>query len=59
MFDRLWKHKLNAKLKKCDFDKDRVKYLGHVVGSGKLRMDKDKVVAVAYWEAPSDIKGVQ
>ena len=30
------KHKLHAKLKKCDFGKDRVKYLGHVVGSGEL-----------------------
>ena len=59
VFDHLQKHKLHAKLKKCDFGKDRVKYLGHVVGSGELRVDEDKVVAVADWEAPSDIKGVQ
>ena len=38
---------------------DRVKYLGHVVGSGELRVDEYKVVAVADWEAPSDIKRVQ
>ena len=59
MFDRFRKHKLHAKLKKCDFGKERVKYLGHVVGSGELRVDQDKVVAVASWEAPTDIKGVQ
>ena len=59
VFDCLWKHKLHAKLKKCDFSKDKVKYLGHVVGSGELRVDEDKVVAVADWEAPTDIKGVQ
>ena len=59
VFDRLQKHNLHAKLKKCDFGKDRVKYLGHVVDSGELRVDEDKVVAVAAWEAPSDIKGVQ
>ena len=47
------------KLKECDFGKDRVKYLGHVVGSGELSVDEDKVVAVADWEAPTDIKGVQ
>ena len=59
VFDHLRKHKLHAKLKKCDFGKDRVKYLGHVVGSGELSVDEDKVVAVADWEAPTDIKGVQ
>ena len=59
MFDRLRKHKPYVKLKKCDFGKDRVKYLGHVVGSGELKVDEDKVVAVADWKAPSDIKGVQ
>ena len=35
-----------------------VKYLGHVVGSGELRVDPDKVSAVADWAAPRDIKGV-
>ena len=59
VFDCLWKHKLHAKLKKCDFGKDRLKYLGHVVGSGKLRVDEDKVVVVADWGAPTNIKGVQ
>ena len=36
----------------------RVKYFGHVVGSGELRVDPDKVSAVADWAAPRDIKGV-
>ena len=47
VFDHLWKYKLHAKLNKCDFSKDRVKYLGHVVGVRELRVDEDKVVAVA------------
>ena len=59
MFNRLRKHKLHAKLNKCDFGKERVKYLGHIVGSGELCVDPDKVVAVASWDAPTDIKGVQ
>ena len=36
-----------------------VKYLGHVVGSGKLSMDHDKVAAVADWKPPTNVKGVQ
>ena len=58
VFDRLREHKLQAKLKKCEFGKSHVKYLGHVVGSGKLRIDRKKVAAVSSWEPPYDIKGV-
>ena len=39
VFDRLREHKLQAKLKKCEFRKPYVKYLGHVVGSGELCVD--------------------
>ena len=58
MFNRLCKHKLKAKCSKFEFAQSRVKYLGHVVGSGELRVDLDKVSAVADWAAPRDIKGV-
>ena len=43
---------------KCEFGKPPAKYLGYVVGSGKVHVEKDKVAAVANWEAPRDIKGV-
>ena len=58
VFQKLREHKLQAKLKKCDFGKPRVKYLGHVVGSGEVHVDQDKVAAIANWEAPTNIKGV-
>ena len=47
-----------AKLKKCEFIKPRLKYLGHIVGSGEVHLDKDKVAAVANWEPPRDIQEV-
>ena len=58
MFNQLCEHKLKAKRSKCEFVQSRVKYLGHVVGSGELRVDPDKVSAVANWVAPHDVKGV-
>ena len=58
VFDCLQLHKLQAKLKKCEFGKPHVKYLGHVVGSDELRVDSDKVATVLDWEPPVDIKGV-
>ena len=39
VLNRLRSHKLQAKLKKCEFGKPYVKYLGHIVGSGELRVD--------------------
>ena len=58
MFTQLCKHKLKAKHSKCEFARSCVKCLGHVGGSGELRVDPDKVSAVADWVAPRDIKGV-
>ena len=56
VFARLRENKLQAKLKKCEFGKPHVKYLGHVVGSGELRVDMDKVAAVRDW-APDVLPG--
>ena len=58
IFDQLRSHKLQAKLKKCEFGKPYVKYLGHVFGSGELHVDSDKLAAVLDWEPLKDIKGV-
>ena len=58
VLQQLREHKLQAKLSKCEFSKLYVKYLGHIVGSGEVHVDKDKVAAVANWEAPKDIKGI-
>ena len=57
-FQRLREHKLQAKLKKCEFGKPRVKYLGYVVGSGEVHVNIDRFGAVANWEVPKDIKGI-
>ena len=58
MFTQLHEHKTKAKPSKCKFAHSCVKYLGHVVGSGELRADADKVSTVADWVAPRDIKGI-
>ena len=58
MFTQLCKHKLKARCSKCEFARSGVKYLGHVVGSGELHVNPNKVSAIADWAAPQDIKGV-
>ena len=59
VLQRLCEHRLQAKLRKCEFGKPKVKYLGHVVGSSELSMDPDKVWAVPEWEHPTNVKQVQ
>ena len=58
VFTWLHKHKLKVKRIKCEFSRSCVKYLGHVAGSDELRVDPDKILTVADWAAPRDIKGV-
>ena len=58
LFQKLREHKLQAKLKKCEFGKPCVKYLGYIAGSGEVYVDQDKFSAVANWDAPTDIQGV-
>ena len=58
VFDQLCKHKLQAKIKKCESGKMHIKYLGHVVDLGKLRVDRYKVAAISKCKPPSDIKDV-
>ena len=39
VFQGLWEHKLQAKLKKREFGKSCVKYLSYIVGSGEVYID--------------------
>ncbi|XP_030760526.1 uncharacterized protein LOC115885682 [Sitophilus oryzae] len=43
---------LTINLKKCDFFKTTLKFLGYVVGSNSLRTDPDKVSAMANYPRP-------
>ena len=43
---------------KSQFGKTHVNYLGHVVGSGELSVDHDKMAAIADWQPPANVKGV-
>ena len=39
VFQKFREHKLQAKLKKCEFSKPRLKYLSHILGSGEVHVD--------------------
>jgi len=45
--------------KKCQILKDKIEYLGHVVEKGTVKPSDQKIIAVANFPKPSNIKGVQ
>lgn len=55
VFQRLREHQLYAKLEKCSFAQERIKFLGHIIENGHVRMDDDKVRAIQEWEAPKNV----
>src|SRR5262249_9083556 len=55
VFDRLRKHQLYVKMEKCEFGQPKIKYLGHVVEQGRIRMDKQKVRAIQDWRIPTGV----
>lgn len=45
-------HKLYLKPEKCSFEKEKIDYLGMIIGGGAVEMDPEKVRAVSDWPAP-------
>ena len=58
VFQKLREHKLQAKLKKCEFCQTTCKVPWPYCRLREVHVDQDKVAAVTNWEAPTDIKGV-
>ncbi|XP_029150113.1 uncharacterized mitochondrial protein AtMg00860-like [Arachis hypogaea] len=55
----LKERKLYAKLSKCEFWKEEVKFLGHVVSKAGIAIDPSKVEAVMEWERPTMVMEVR
>jgi len=59
VLDRLQRANLKIKLEKCEFAKERVKYLGHLVTADGVQPDPDKITAVKEYPRPQTIKDVR
>ena len=59
VFSRLREAGLKLKMKKCDFLKQEVKYLGHLVSSAGVKPDPEKVSAIKNMQPPTNVKGVR
>jgi Reverse transcriptase (RNA-dependent DNA polymerase)/RNase H-like domain found in reverse transcriptase/Integrase zinc binding domain/Chromo (CHRromatin Organisation MOdifier) domain/Retroviral aspartyl protease len=55
----LQKHKLYAKLSKCSFQKQSLKFLGHIVSDKGIQVDESKVAVINEWPRPQTVKEVR
>ena len=56
VFDRLKKNGLQIKIKKCEFIKSSIKFLGHKISYGKVEMSQHLVEAIADAELPKTMR---
>ena len=59
VFEKLRTQALYAKQSKCDFFKNEIHYLGHVISYASIKMDKDKVDAILIWPHPTMVEELQ
>eukprot|EP00253_Pinus_taeda_P027714 PITA_27714 len=55
----LREHQLYAKFSKCDFFKEEIQYLGHVITKDGIAVDPEKIKAIMEWPVPKYVADVQ
>jgi len=56
---KLIENNLFAKLSKCEFDKDEVEFLGHIISGSGVSTDPKKIKTIVEWPTPKSVKDVQ
>ena len=59
VLDILRRHGLFANLKKCQFHKDEVCFLGYIVLAQGVRMEDGQIKAVKNWPEPTSVRDIQ
>ena len=52
-------HQLYAKFSKCDFFKNKILYLGHVVTKEGISIGLKKIKAIEEWPIPKDVTNIR
>jgi len=50
---------LYAKLSKCDFYKEEIQYLGHVISKEGIAVDPEKIKTILEWPVPKDVADIR
>eukprot|EP00253_Pinus_taeda_P018339 PITA_18339 len=55
----LREHELCAKFSKCDFFKEEIQYLGHVITKEGIAVDPEKIKTIMEWPIPKDVADIR
>ena len=58
VLERSRRHKMYAKLSKCEFFRDRVEYLGFIVTPNGVELDPERVGVIQDWPEPASIHDI-
>ncbi|GJP54452.1 hypothetical protein CLOM_g13540 [Closterium sp. NIES-68] len=59
VFQRLQQHRLITKGSKCEFLKQELEFLGHVISTEGIRIDPKKLGAIQEWKPPTNLQQLQ
>ena len=59
VLQELREHQRFAKFSKCDFYKDKIKYLGHVVTKEGIFVDPEMIKTTEYWSVPKYVTNIR
>ena len=55
----LREQQLFSKFIKCDFFKDKIQYLGHVVSKEGISVDPNKIKAIIEWHVSKNVTNIR
>ncbi|GJP35642.1 hypothetical protein CLOM_g20160, partial [Closterium sp. NIES-68] len=59
VFQRLQQHRLITKGSKCEFLKQELEFMGHVISTEGIRIDPKKLRALQEWKPPTNLQQLQ
>ena len=59
VLQKLIENNLFAKLSECEFDKDEVEFLVHIISGIGVSTDPKKIKTIEEWPIPQNVKDVQ
>eukprot|EP00253_Pinus_taeda_P002642 PITA_02642 len=55
----LREHQLYGKFSKCDFYKEQIQYLGHIITKEGIAVDPEKIKTIMDWPTPKDVADIR
>jgi hypothetical protein len=55
----LREHQLYVKFNKCDFYKNNIHYLGHIISKEGITVDPENIKAIMSWPTPKNVADVR